>query len=130
AFAMNWVQLNLKCLKVLLGSEWNASHEAALNAVNKTYPAAYWTDAHQNKIREDLYHHVRRNWLTSFALFGHYLWYELSGEKIFTDQQISNVYSAFPRNNGGGPYGDVAFKGRVMKLDGSAVGAEADFITG
>ncbi|MBX2924815.1 MAG: hypothetical protein KF746_21625 [Chitinophagaceae bacterium] len=130
AFSMAWAQLNLKCLKVLLGSKWKGVHEKALTAIDNTYPAAYWTDASQIKIREDIYHPIRKNWLTSFALFGHFMWYALSGEKIFNDTQITNIYNNYPKTAAGGTYGNIAFKGWLCNIDGSALGKEANWLTG
>ncbi len=128
-FSMTWAQLNLKCLKVLLGSKWKSVHEKALTAIDNTYPAAYWTNNSQIKIREDLYHPVRKKWLTSFALFSHFMWYALSGEKIFNDTQITNIYNNYPKAAAGGTYGNIAFKGWLCNIDGSALGSEANWLT-
>jgi hypothetical protein len=129
SFSMTWAQLNLKCLKVLLGRNWTRAHQRALDAVDKTYPAAYWTDSSQIKLREDTYHPVRKNWLTSYALFGHCMWYSLSGEKIFSDNQIASVYANYPKTSANGPYGDVAFKGWLCNMDGSPLGKEANWLS-
>jgi hypothetical protein len=123
-FSMTWTQVNLKCLKVLLGKAWREDHDKALRAVDETFPAAWWLNSDCDLIVDDLYHHRRRHWLSSWALFSHYMWYLLSGEKILTDRQVGKVYERHPKTSANGPYGEVAFKGWICAPDGGSIGGD------
>ena len=68
--------------------------------------------------------------MSSFVLMSHFMWFLLSGEKIFSDAEVTALYQNFPKNTASGPYGAVAFKGWLMNLNGSALGREANFLTG
>jgi len=126
-FCNVWAQLNLKSLKALIpGGSWTQAMQDALDNINAAYPAAYWTDANHIKIKADLYHHRWSTWLHSYATWGHFMWYVLSGgEKIFSDQEMSDIYANWPSSAVGYTYGAVAKKGWIMHIDGTGItGAE------
>jgi hypothetical protein len=115
-----YVLLDMKCIKGIIGANWTQAHQDALDAMEATWPAAYWWDASHDKLRYALYHPVRKNWLWSGCIRNHFEWYIISGgEKVFTDQEISDLYSAYPKTGLGYGYGDVAFLDHVVKPDGS-----------
>jgi len=125
-FGIVWGQANMKSLKVLLGASWTQSHQDALDLIDGSFPNAYWLDSNHNKITDDVYHPYRKAWLSSWALFSHWIWFIVNGgEKIFTDQQIIDITTNYPKSACGYSYGDQAYKGWVCKTDGSSVsGAE------
>ena len=123
-YCMVWAQLNMRCLKGLLGAKWTAEHQRTLDAIDSTFPAMYWTDASHTKLRDDPYHHYRKNWLMSQCLLSHYLWMILAGQKILSDADVAAIYANYPALAYG--TGRVAFKGWYCHLDGSGItGAEA-----
>ncbi len=134
AFSMINAQLNLKCLKVLLGASWTTPHETALGNVNNTFPAAFWFNSSHDRIIDDLYHPIRKTWLTSWGLFGHFIWYLCSaGTKIFADSDVANIYAAHPAGSGGRSYGNVMLKGWVMTSGGASISGSdftSTFLTG
>jgi hypothetical protein len=123
-YCMVWAQLNMRCLKALLGANWTPEHQRTLDAIDSTFPAMYWTDSRHIKLRDDPYHHYRKNWLMSQCLLSHYLWMILAGQKILQDAEVAAIYEnypALPVATGG-----VAFKGWYCHIDGSGIaGAEA-----
>lgn len=70
-FSTVWAQINMKALKVLIGSRWSNESETALQAIDSTYPAKYWVGSSSNpyELRADLYHPVRRNWMSRYTAF-------------------------------------------------------------
>ena len=124
-YGLVWAQLNMNCLKALLGAAWTIDHQACLDNINAVFPAAFWTDGSHIKIKDDLYHHRRSGWLNSWVLWSHYIWFILSGTKILSDGDVASIVANYPSTAVGYSYGNVAFKGWVCHTDGSAIlGAE------
>jgi hypothetical protein len=123
-YGMVWAQLNMRCLKALLGARWTSEHQRTLDAIDHTFPAMYWTGSRHIMLRDDPYHHHRKNWLMSQCLLSHYFWMLLAGEKILPDDEVAAIYNYYPALSSG--TGRVAFKGWYCHIDGSGItGAEA-----
>lgn len=112
--------LYMLCIKELIGANWTATHQTTLENIQNTFPSAFWYDGSNNKIREDKYHPIRREWLSlNDVAQPQFHWYVLSGGgKILTDAQFTAIYNAFPKTSVGHGYGDVAFFENI-KADGS-----------
>ncbi len=122
--------LGMRCAKELIGANWTQTHQDALDDLEATYPAAFWRDANHEQLRFSLYHPLRKDWLHIAHLWHHFEWYILSGgEKFFTDQEIADIYANYPATAIGWDYGDVAFKGMVVKYDGSYC-ESSEFLSG
>jgi hypothetical protein len=115
--------------KELIGANWTQTHQDACDDLRTAFTGAFWTDANHNKFKCCLYHKTRELWTNIYGFVNvPYYWFVLSGEKLFTDQEISNIYANMPGKDAiGMPYGANAFRGMVCKLDGNFC-EEAEFL--
>jgi hypothetical protein len=119
-YTVQYGWMALKFAKLLIGTAWTGGMQAALDAIESTWPAAYWYDGNADKLRSTVWHPVRGDWLCAVDwAWPAFAWYVVSGGQMYlTAQQVTALYNGYPTTAVGTSLGANAVYENI-KADGS-----------